>query len=111
MRWESLKYARQPQITVEKYKSLEHSSNLRPFRVLGRDNTAFKLQLRNKIDTVSIDRLKTAYIDPPEVKSGLCETLNVSADQDLGIGQPPTPQITQGSRDGNANPAASQHRF
>ena len=37
-----------------------------PFRVLQRREKAFQLQLGNRVDWVSIDRLKPAYIDATE---------------------------------------------
>ena len=83
---------------------------LGPFKILSRHNSVFKLQLRNKIDTVSIDRLKAAYIDPPEVESGLCVSSNISADHSVEIGNPPDAPNSERGNENRTNLPKSQNQ-
>ena len=49
-----------------------------PFKVLKRDNKYFTLQFQDRIDTVSLDRLKSAHIDNSASSSSSTESTSSS---------------------------------
>ena len=72
-----------------------------PFKVIRRADKFFTIQFKGRQDTVSLDRLKPAYLDPPIATAELCQPSSQdpqpSQAPTIPTSQPQKPSITSSS--------------